>query len=358
MEPASFAGRLKSARAMAGLSLQGLADRIGNRVTRQSLHQYEQGGFLPDSQMLGLLCKALEVQPDFLFRNHEPDLQNLEFKKLKGFSGTDRRRLEEKTKDLISRYLELESLLNLESRFRFNVRKHPVKSVEEVEAFAEQMRAEMELGLDPISNVIALLEDHHIKVMAVHSRHPFGGLSAWASNHQVPVIVLNAATLPTIEEKRLTALHELGHLVLNLNGLSERDTEQYCHRFALALLLPRETLFRETGKRRQHVFIAELEELRKQYCIPLLSIADRMNDLGIISTSCYRNLISTLRGKNGGGVASASSSYPGREESGRFQQLLLRALAEEVITMSKAASLAGMKLAAFRKKFLVNGEWS
>lgn len=45
--------------------------------------------------------------------------------------------------------------------------------------------------------------------------------------------------------------------------------------------------------------------------------------------------------------------YIGLETSCRFDQLLFRALSEEIISMSKAASLKNMKLSEFRSKILV-----
>jgi transcriptional regulator with XRE-family HTH domain len=44
----TFAIRLLSARKMAGMSLQKLADALGNVVTKQSLNKYEQGVMKPD----------------------------------------------------------------------------------------------------------------------------------------------------------------------------------------------------------------------------------------------------------------------------------------------------------------------
>lgn len=46
-------------------------------------------------------------------------------------------------------------------------------------------------------------------------------------------------------------------------------------------------------------------------------------------------------------------SYEGYERTNRFSQLLFRALAEELISMSKAASLNNQKLAEFRKENLM-----
>jgi transcriptional regulator with XRE-family HTH domain len=56
-----FASRLVSARKMAGLSLQLLADRLENAVTKQALNKYEQGKMKPDSKGLIALANALNV---------------------------------------------------------------------------------------------------------------------------------------------------------------------------------------------------------------------------------------------------------------------------------------------------------
>jgi predicted HTH domain antitoxin len=48
--------------------------------------------------------------------------------------------------------------------------------------------------------------------------------------------------------------------------------------------------------------------------------------------------------------------YIGEEKSNRFEQLLFRALAEELISMSKAAALNNQSMAEFRGKLLITGQ--
>ena len=63
-----FGERLKSARKMAGLSLQELAESMIKPVSRQAINKYEQGRMMPDSEILLSLASALKVRPDYLFR--------------------------------------------------------------------------------------------------------------------------------------------------------------------------------------------------------------------------------------------------------------------------------------------------
>src|SRR5690606_22124803 len=154
----NFAERLRSARVMAGLSLQDLAEKLQNRVTRQALHKYEKGEFMPDSEMLGLLCDALDVRPDYFFRKTEVKMGEISFRKRQNFPVKDRKGLEERAKDVLERYLELEQILNIPTDFSLNFKDRPVKGNKDIEDIAAKLREAWSLGNDPIFNLIELLE--------------------------------------------------------------------------------------------------------------------------------------------------------------------------------------------------------
>ena len=52
------------------------------------------------------------------------------------------------------------------------------------------------------------------------------------------------------------------------------------------------------------------------------------------------------------GKAKEFSGYNGEESASRFLQMILRAVCNEVISVSKAASLSNMRLAEFRARFV------
>ena len=208
------------------------------------------------------------------------------------------------------------------------------------------------MGYNALPNVINLLEDLEIKVIEIDAPDEFDGFSGWAnagpkSKGVYPVIVVNVHY--TIERKRLTALHELAHLLLNFSpGLSHRKIERLCYRFAAAMLVPEKTMRQELGNHRSHLSIPELIAIKETYGISIQAIMQRAKDLGIVSDFAFLNFrkwISKNRAEEGLG------NYIGVEKSSRFEQLLYRAAAEEVISMSKAASLANLKLAEFRENF-------
>ena len=78
-----FGQRLTNARKMAGLSLQDLANKMENAVTRQALNKYEKGEMMPGSAVLIRLANALSVTVDFFFSEPQVnvELKGIEFRK-------------------------------------------------------------------------------------------------------------------------------------------------------------------------------------------------------------------------------------------------------------------------------------
>ncbi len=349
-----FAERLKSARAMAGLSLQDLADRLQNRVSRQALHKYEKGEFMPDSEMLGYLCDALGVRADYFFRKAEVNLEKVEFRKHHKFPVKEKKSIIEKIRDLLSRYIELEEILGINSKFDPGLNIKSISSMEDVENVSIALRKKWNLGSGPIFNLIELLEDNHIKVIEIETEDDgMEGISAMV-NESFPVIVINKGSAnrkKPLDRIRFTALHELAHIILPLDQYSQKEKEKFCHYFAASMLLPKDAVIREEiGYSRSKLLIPELGALKQQYGISIQAIAYRLKDLGVITESYFKQFMFMMT--HLGYRVDEPFPYQGYEESNRFNQLLFKALAEEYISMSKAASLKNKKLAEFRSEFL------
>ena len=253
-----FSERFKSARILNGFSLQDLADALSNKISRQALHKYEKGEVIPDSEMISHLSKALHVQPDFFFRDTKVELGNLEFRKLTKLPVKEQNKIIEHTKDVLSRYLELEKILGIGTNFENPLNEFPViSSIEDIEEAALQVRNSWNLGLDPIYNTIELLENNHIKVVLINSEDSFDGMQTWL-NQTIPVIVINENKLKSADRIRFTVLHELAHLLLPLGELPDKVKETYCNQFAAAMLIPKATIQKELGIYRKKLFIQEL----------------------------------------------------------------------------------------------------
>jgi len=341
-----FAERLKAARILNGYSLQNLADALNNKITKQTLHNYEKGQSEPNAELLQDLCKILKINQDFFTHKAKVEFGTIEFRKLQKFSVKEKNKVIELTRDKLERYIELEDLLALPNNFHNPIKDFEINSAEDIETAAQIVRDHWKAGIDPINNVIELLEDNHIKVIEIETEDGFDGLQTWV-NDTIPVIVLNSAKLKSLDRKRFTALHELAHLFLvGLDKFSERDKEKLCHRFAGAILFPPETAISEFGNKRSNFHINELGLLKMQYGISMQALVYRAKDLEFVSENYVRQFMFHMTQM--GYKIQEPFEYKGYEESNRFMQLIYRALAEDIISIEKAAQLSNASIAKLR----------
>ena len=343
-----FSERFKSARLMKGFSLQDLADAIDNKLSRQALHRYEKGEVIPDSEKINLLSQALGVTSDFFFRSTKVELGDIEYRKLSKMPQKEASIIKEKNKEYLSRYLELEEILGLNNTFINHLEDFEIISnYEQVNQAANILREKWELGKGPIFNIVELLEDKNIKVIALKVNDDFDGLQTFV-NGNIPVVAYNANKINKPDRIRFTLLHELAHLLLKFGDITDRQKETLCHQFAGAMLLHEETIKSELGNHRNKLSINELGNIKKQYGISMQAIIMRAKDCSIINEHYTKQFFFMIKQMNW--KIEEPVEYNGIEESNRFQQLLFRALIEEQISMSKAASLNNQTLADFRKE--------
>jgi Zn-dependent peptidase ImmA (M78 family)/transcriptional regulator with XRE-family HTH domain len=317
---------------MAGLSLQELSDRMDKPVSRQAISKYEQGKMQPDSNALLSIAVVLGVRPDYFFR--EPaQLSAIEFRKHAKLPEKERERIEAKALDMLERYRELESCLGLDSSFVHPFPDAVLAFFDDAGNYAEKLREAWNLGIDPIPDVVEMLESYNVRVIMLDAPDGFDGLSAWSGD--IPVIVFNKNR--DVVRRRFTALHELAHLLFRCETETPRENEKLAHAFAGAFLFPKESFLRAFGEKRTHFTERELLDMKDYFGISVGAIMARARRLDVISEFTYRNFCiawSKYRFDEPG-------AYRSKEEPARFRQLLDRAASEEIITMSKAAELAG-----------------
>lgn len=332
---------------MTGLSQDELVKRIDGLVTKNAISKYEKGEMMPNSNVLIALARALDVKTDFFYREFSVAIENIEFRKRSKLGRKKENSIKERVVDIVNRYLELEQFLNIQSDFDNPIKDFQVRDKWDVEEAANKLLAAWNLGHNALPNVIDLLEDKEIKIVEIDAPEEFDGFSGWADG-KYPIIVLNKAF--NLERKRLTALHELGHLLLQFSDdIKHKEIEKMCFQFGGSLLFPYDTFKIEFGENRKHFAINELVVMKETYGMSIQAIMARAHTLELIPQFTYikfRKWISSNRTEEGLG------EYIGVEESKRFNQLLYRAASEEIISMSKAANLSNQKLAQFRKNFV------
>ena len=339
-----FANRLSQARKMRGWSLREMEEQLHGEVTHAALHKYEQGQMLPSSKVLLHLASTLEQSSDFFFRAPTVSISRIEFRKRTTLGVHKEERLRENATEYFERYIEIEELLGVDTVFKNPLEDVAIQRREDIETAALKLRETWELGLDALSNVIEMLESHHVKVYELEEDNAFDGFSGWAGG--IPVVVLNKTM--SIVRKRLTALHELVHLLLKFpdNLFDAKQVEKLSHAFAGAMLIPEEVFRQRFGGKRASITINELVDIKADYGISIAAILARAKLLGLITEAAYKAHCIEFRKR--GWHKNEPGEYVGIERSNRFDQLLYRAVSTDVISMSKAANLAGISLEAFR----------
>lgn len=352
--------RLRRARTMSGHSLRSLAEVIGGQVSHTQLQKFEAGEATPDSKLLARLGQVLAVRPDYFFKSDMLKLVTVEYRSQTTKLGTKpRQRLEEQAYEFFERYLEIESILGMPFEELTQADLRTVKAADlpdAIEAAAAKLREDWELGMNPIPNVHVMLESHGVKVRILAHEEGFDGFSAFAEGGgmRVPVMALSARWLRGDEKDlprfRFTAIHELAHLHLRLpEGLDHKEKENCCHQFAGAFLIPRKPFEERFGANRVQIALKELCAIKAEWGMSVAAIMKRACTLGLVTAGRYKTYC-IVAAKNGWRTKDPGK-WVGEEESSRFEPLVLRALAQGLISTSKAAGLLGISLPELGEKF-------
>ena len=337
--------RIRVSRRACGLSLRDLEARIDNRVTAQAISKYERNETMPSSGVLIALADALNVPVDHLVSDSDIRFEAVEFRKKWLTSRREEAQVEARVLHLLERYLAVEEILGLPTVAWDMPREAPwpvLRDPAEAEQAALGMRAHWGLGLDPIPNLVDLLEERGIKVLAMGLLN-IDGLTARVRRDDTSVasvVVVNQGDWG--ERQRFTLAHELGHMTLD--PAPKLDEEKAAHRFAGAFLIPAETLRSEVGKHRRSIGWGELFELKRIFGVSVQALTYRCKELGIFGAPVVRQLFSEFVRR---GWRSPPYKEPWSMEGERpmrFERLCFRALSEGAISEAKAAELLGLSV--------------
>lgn len=335
--------RLKLARSAAGLSLRRLQTTIGNLVTAQAIGKYERDESVPGSRVLIALADALRVPLDYLAGNQAMVLEGLEFRKKPIAGKKQQAQIQAKVLHAVERYLAVEEILGLASADWDRPREapYPVRELADAGQAARSVRESWGLGIDPIPNLVELLEDRGIKILPVEEDSIDGIAARIRRAGREPVRVIVSRKGVTGETQRFSLAHELGHMVMNVEG-DDEFCGQAAHRFAGAFLMPAEALWSNVGKRRSSIGFAELFALKDLFGASVQAIAHRCSELGVFSAALSHRLFRQFS-RSGFTRPPRYEPHPLKQEQPRrFERLCYRALAEGAISESKAAELLGI----------------
>ncbi|PIV94726.1 MAG: DNA-binding protein [Flavobacteriaceae bacterium CG17_big_fil_post_rev_8_21_14_2_50_33_15] len=344
-----FGSRLRSARMIAGLSLRELSEKIDNEVTKQSLSKYENGLMQPSSEVLFSLSEALNLKVDFFLKNNFVEFKSVDFRKKRSLSKKDEEAILEKARLYYENYSEIENILGIGNSFHNPIEDLLIQNFDDIERAAEVLRESWELGSQPISNLIEMLESVGIKVYTIEHGEDIDGVAIEVEGGS-PLVIINTANKP-LERLRFTIIHELGHSLLKFTQAildDERLMEKMCHYFASCFLIPKSKLIEMIGGvKRTYIKINELIAIKEYFGISIRALVYRLQQIEIINTNYHKRWSIWLN--NTYGSKNEPGNYVGIEKSYRFMQLIDRALSEELISVSKAAGLSNLSVSDIKR---------
>ena len=345
-----FSRRLRQARILKKMSMDQLASKIGNSVSKQAISKYEAAKMMPNSTIVAALAIALDVEPDYFYRPFSFDLNefNVSNRKKSDTSVKDVNALKVRIQDAVERYLEVEEILGKDKETVLQTDGEPLSTPAQMQEQAKCLRNEWQLGYDAIGNVQDVLEEHGIKVICTEAPSGFDGVSGIVNGKDY-IVVLNK-NQKHVERRRFTTMHELGHLLFNNRfspNLTLREKEKLCDAFANEMLLPSivvKTVFSPGEK----ISTYEVRQLQVVYGISFDAIMHKLFDLGIINESKYKTFLIRKNHDEAWRQFVEDTLY-NEGFSTKFETMVYAAAAKDMISTSKAASLLHSSISTVRK---------
>jgi len=162
-----ISARLKQLRLAQGLSLEALAAEMGGIVTKQALSKYEQDKAQPSREVLNKLAAALNVNATYLWSEPGVEVGFFGYRKKTRLTKKEQERIQSIVRQALEERVRLQDILQPGNGVDIPVQGLVVKTLNDAEHAAEELRERWNLGLDPIANVTTILETHHVHVIEV-----------------------------------------------------------------------------------------------------------------------------------------------------------------------------------------------
>lgn len=272
--------RFAVARRRRRLTSKAFADAIG--ISPVTVCRWEAGVNEPEPDTLDVIARRLGFPREFFFGDDFDELttEAASFRSLTAMSAKER--------DAALAAGALAYLFSDWVNERFNLPEPTVPDLSfeaNPDAAAHTLRQEWGLGLQPIPDMVRLLESKGVRVFSLaENTKNVDAFSCWRDS--TPYVFLN--TFKSTEHSRFDAAHELAHLVLHKHGGPHqgRVAEADANRFASCFLMPTEDI---TSRILGVTAVDELVKAKKRWGVSVSAMAYRLHKLGSLSDWQYRN---------------------------------------------------------------------
>ena len=330
--------RIRQARTIAGLSQDEVVQALGGRgvaLTKAALSKYERGASVPRASLLKQLSEVLQVPADYFLREPGVSIAWIAFRKRAAVGTREQDRVKAVAAERVEAYVKLRESLTHEAAAPFP-NCLPFATLDDAEDAAGRLRKAWNLDDLPIVSLTGLIEDREGVVVEFEGAEVAVDGLAGIANGRHAVVVVD----PAVEDdrKRFTLAHELGHLLMDQEAITDAaEVERLANRFASAFLVPKAIAVKELGAKRTRLSLEELKLLKMKYGLSMQAWIFRARDCGIIDDGHFRFLFDQM--SRLGMRRKEPVEYKGGERPQRFMQMVLRALAEGLLSQKQARAL-------------------
>lgn len=286
--------RLKNARLYRGMTIKELAEEVG--VTKQAISQFENNITTPKFDNLRRISKCLRFPLDYFLEEDRVNqiIGSTFFRSYASMSKKEEYIQKEKIR-----------LIGLIYSFLNEYIVFPELNIPEldeeltIEEKAMELRNHWNLGLDPIEDLVYVLEKNGIIIssMYVDSNNVDAFSQPQVIDGEERYIIVLGNDKNSATRRQFSAAHELGHIVLhdkflevdNMTREEVSNIEKEANEFASAFLLPRESFIEDIK-----LYSSDLgyyKMLKKKWRVSISAMIVRANRLGVISNSVYQSMM-------------------------------------------------------------------
>lgn len=280
--------RLKRFRIARCLTLADLEIAIDRQVSAATLSKYENGTLQPSAKILNRIASVYDVKSAQLWGEPSCHVEQVAFRKRTKLGKREQDRIKAFVAEELEKRVWFQDQIHEQNTIELPILGIEVKNIDDAEDAAQTVRDALNLGIDPINNLMSVLEDQGIYIIETNASESFDGISTLARDSDGNLCAASIAVRNGTpgERQRLNLAHELGHLILNTNV--NVDPEDAAYRFGSAFLAPAEKLRKDVGQKRKRFYKKQLFDLKNRYGMSIQAILYRLKDLEIITEDYYR----------------------------------------------------------------------
>jgi Zn-dependent peptidase ImmA (M78 family)/transcriptional regulator with XRE-family HTH domain len=303
IEPSVLGERLRDARTNALLTQDEAAKRL--RLARTTLVAIERGQRKVKSNEIQSFASLYEISVSKLLRHEAVHIDLLgRFRRLESLEDEDPavRSAITLMNKLATSSIELEALLGISHHPNYPAEMPlgPGQIASQAEDAATTVRSRLGIGLQPISDVVSLIElELGLRVFVRRIDPNISGLFSYDPKIGGCVLINE---LHTTTRRAMTAAHEVGHFmsdrrfgdVLLENELEDTREERFANIFASALLMPAIAVrrdYQEYCTREQRFTARHVILLSHKYHVSLEAMCRRLESLELLKAGTFEVLL-------------------------------------------------------------------